>query len=128
LPIRVLIIEDSREVQEMLRALLETIGGFQILAMHATEVDATDWMYRHRGEWDLAIMDLLLSEGSGFHLVGRSKSYPNPGKVVVFSGYAVGAAIVEKCLKLGADRVFAKEDVDGLAEYLTQLSGSAAAG
>ena len=118
--VRVFLVEDLKAMQELVRDQLESVGGFELLAVSASETAATDWLQRHRGEWDLAIFDLLLQEGSGFTLLSRCRG--EPGAVVVFSDF-VTPVIRDRCLRMGADAVLDKGDFLGLRDYLKAFRG-----
>ena len=118
--VRVLLVEDLKSMQELVRDLLESVGGFELVAVSASETAATDWLLQHRGQWDLAIFDLLLQEGSGFTLLSRCRG--EPGTVVVFSDF-VTPVIRERCLRMGADAVLDKGDFLGLRDYLKTFQG-----
>lgn len=117
--IPVLIIEDSRNMQTALRDLLLTIPGVVIVGTVGTEGDATDWIHHHKTEWELAVVDLILREGSGFHLLRRLKSANPEGHVLVFSEYAT-AALKDKCVALGADAVFLKSELPAMVRHVEQ--------
>ena len=119
--VRVLIVEDSRPMQELVGDLLESVGGFEIVGMASNETAATDWLLRHRGGWDLAIVDLLLAEGSGFTLITRCNKEPG-GAVLVFSDF-VTPVVRQRCLRLGADGVISKAQFGELRRYLQAFPG-----
>lgn len=119
--VRVFLVEDQKLMQELVRDLLDSLGGFELVGCASTETAATDWLLRHRGGWDLAIMDLLLGEGTGFTLISRCDKEPS-GAVLVFSDF-VTPVIRERCLRLGADGVISKAQFGELRAYLTNLPG-----
>ena len=121
--VRVLVVEDQKPMQELLRDLLESVGGFEVVGMVANETSATEWLLRHRGGWDLAIMDLLLAEGSGFTLLTRCNKEPS-GAVVVFSDF-VTPVVRQRCIHLGADGVISKAQFGELRSYLKAFPGRA---
>jgi two-component system, OmpR family, response regulator len=118
--IAVLIVEDSRGMQAALRDLLQTLPGFEVVATVATEERATEWITENRTGWRLALVDLLLQEGSGFNIVRRLRSANPDGHVIVFSEFAT-AALREKCIALGADAAFLKSDLPAMVRYLEQF-------
>jgi len=122
--VRVFMVEDSRPMQVLLRDLLDSVGGFEIVGEAASETGATDWLLRHRGGWDLAIVDLLLAEGSGFTLVSRMNKDPG-GAVVVFSDF-VTPVVRQRCIRLGADGVISKAQFGELRAYLQAFPGRVA--
>ena len=119
--VRVFMVEDSKPMQELLRDLLDSVGGFELVGMATNETAATEWLLRHRGGWDLAIVDLLLAEGSGFTLVSRMNKEPS-GAVVVFSDF-VTPVVRQRCIRLGADGVISKAQFGELRAYLQAFPG-----
>jgi two-component system OmpR family response regulator len=120
LKVSVFVVEDSKNMQSALVDLLDVLGGFEVLAAVGTETEATDWLYRNRGKWQLATLDLLIDEGSGFNLIRRCKESPDAGRVVVLSDY-VTPVIRTRCLELGADAVFTKSEIKEFSEYVMTL-------
>ena len=121
--VRVFLVEDQKPMQALVAALLDSVGGFELVGTAASETSATDWLYRHRGAWDLAIVDLLLGEGSGFTLIGRCNQ--DPGAVLVFSDF-VTPVVRQRCIRLGADGVISKAQFGELRAYLQAFPGRVA--
>lgn len=119
--VRVFLVEDQKPMQELVCDLLASVGGFEVVGMAASETGATDWLLRHRGDWDLAIVDLLLGEGSGFTLITRCNDDPS-GAVLVFSDF-VSPAVRDRCVRLGADGVISKAQFSELRAYLQAFPG-----
>ena len=119
--VRVLIVEDAKPMQELVSDLLESVGGFEVVGMASNETAATEWLLRHRGGWDLAIVDLLLAEGSGFTLITRCNKEPG-GAVLVFSDF-VTPVVRQRCIRLGADGVISKAQFGELRAYLQAFPG-----
>lgn len=120
--VRVFLVEDTKPMRELVQDLLASIGGFELVGSVATETSATEWLLRHKGEWDLAIVDLLLGEGSGFTLITRCNKDPSAGAVLVFSDF-VTPVVRERCIRLGADRVISKGEFGQLRAYLQAFPG-----
>ena len=108
-------------MQALLADLLDSVGGFELVGVADSETSATDWLYRHQGGWDLAILDLLLGEGSGFTLLSRCNKAPG-GAVLVFSDF-VTPVVRKRCLHLGADGVISKAQFGELRAYLQAFPG-----
>lgn len=119
--VRVFLVEDQKPMQELLRDLLDSVGGFEVVGVADNETSATDWLLRHRGGWDVAILDLLLAEGSGFNLLARCNREPG-GAVVVFSDF-VTPVVRQRCVHLGADGVISKAQFGELRAYLQAFPG-----
>lgn len=119
------IVEDSRDAREALGALLET-EGFAVAGSAGTEADAIAWLHANEGSWDLAVVDLLLSDGSGFSVLRHFTSARSPGKVIVFSGF-VSEPVRNRCEALGAAAVVRKPDVSGLQDAVRASRGEGTA-
>jgi DNA-binding NarL/FixJ family response regulator len=113
----VFIVEDSLAVQSALKELIESVGGWRVAGIACGETPATDWLHKHRREWDLAVLDLLLQEGSGFGLIQRCRAEHPRGHIVVFSEYAT-PGLKDKCIAIGANAVFLKSELPQFLAYL----------
>jgi len=117
---KVFLAEDAADVRASLSALLD-LHGFDVIGMAGSEFAATQWLADHGAGWDLAIIDLVLQDGSGFHVLQRFAKARTGGKVVVFSGF-VTDAIRQRCKELGADAVFLKTDIPRLIDFLSSFA------
>ena len=125
--VRVFLVEDMKHVQAALADLLEGLGDFRLVHAATTEAEAKLWLAEHRGGWDLAVIDLVLDQGSGMGVVpAAAASRCGGGAVVVFSDYA-SDGIRGHCLRLGADAVFLKSQMQEFMDYCSELGGLAAA-
>ncbi|HEX2545582.1 MAG TPA: response regulator [Ramlibacter sp.] len=116
-----LIVEDQKPMLELIQGLLDSVGGFEVVGVASGETAATDWLYRHKGGWDLAIIDLLLAEGSGFTLLTRCNKDAY-GAALVFSDF-VTPVVRQRCIRLGADGVISKAQFGELRAYLQAFPG-----
>ena len=116
--IRVFLVEDSPRTRDLVRDILDVVGGFELVGMAADETSATEWLMNHRNGWDLAVLDLLLQHGTGFTLITRCSR--EAGSVLVFSDF-VSPAVRQRCMRLGADGVLSKEDFGQLRSYLERF-------
>lgn len=115
------IIEDNATIRENLIGTLEELASVKALGWAETENDAKGWLGGHRGEWDLAIVDLFLRQGSGLGVLEACQGRPRGQRVVVLSNYAT-ADMRKRCTQLGADAVFDKSnEIDALIEYCIDL-------
>jgi DNA-binding NarL/FixJ family response regulator len=119
--VRVFLVEDQRPMQALVSDLLASVGGFELVGVADSETGATEWLHQHPGGWDLAIVDLLLGEGSGFTLLTRCKKEP-AGSVLVFSDF-VTPVVRQRCMRLGAHGVISKEQFGELRAYLQAFPG-----
>jgi DNA-binding NarL/FixJ family response regulator len=97
------------------------VFGFDVLCITGNETVATEWLQTHGDEADVVVLDLLLLDGSGFNLIDRAKVHQPRAKVIIFSSYAT-PAVAERCLRMGADAVFRKSELDELTAYLKDLA------
>ena len=116
---RLFLVEDLHTMQVLLEAVFAAVGDIQVVGSEATEAEANLWLLEHPGGWDLALVDLVLEQGSGMTVIRRARELNPQGKVVVFSAYA-SPAVNKHCLGLGADVVFSKSET---GEFITWLSG-----
>jgi DNA-binding NarL/FixJ family response regulator len=118
--VRVFLVEDVGRMRDAMADLMGGLDGFRVVGAASTEEEATLWLDEHPRGWDLAVVDLMLDQGSGMSVLAHCNAQPDKGKIVVFSGYA-SPAIRDHCLKLGADAVFDKASTDDLLEFCREL-------
>lgn len=118
--LRVFIVEDSLNMQAALRELLASHANFDIVAAVRSEMEATEWLLENRSGWDVASVDLMLADGSGFNIVRRCRGLAPSRPVVVFSEY-VTDALRDRCVALGASAAFAKSEFHAYAEFMDKL-------
>ena len=125
--IRVFLVEDMVHMQGIVADLLSGVGDFRLAATSATEAEAKLWLSEHPGAWDLAIIDLVLDQGSGMGVVSQARSCAGEqgGRIVVFSDYA-SDGIRDHCLRLGADAVFLKSEAREFMKYCSGLEAASA--
>jgi len=116
--ISVAMIEDSREIQGLVEDLLGHIGPFHVIGRIATEHEGTVWLDHHAQDWDVALIDLVLREGSGFNLIRRYREANEKARILVLSDYAT-TPIKVRCVELGADAVFTKGEMKAFASYMS---------
>jgi DNA-binding NarL/FixJ family response regulator len=116
------IVEDNPTIRENLVGTLEELTCIAAVGFAETEVEARRWLSEHGGEWQLAIVDLFLKQGSGLGVLQECLARRGDQKVVVLSNYAT-ADIRKRCVQLGADAVFDKSnEIDALVDYCIELS------
>lgn len=118
----VFLVEDLKSIQSAMSLLLQGLGDFRIVASVATEAEAIAWLEQNPGQWQLAVIDLMLEQGSGMGVIGRCRRTSPHGKVVVFSGF-VSPGIRAHCLRLGADAAFDKNtELGAFTEFCLGLA------
>jgi two-component system, OmpR family, response regulator len=116
------IVEDSATIRENLISTLEEIAPVKVVGFAETEAEACKWLSANNGDWQLAIVDLFLKEGSGLGVLKGSQKRAPHQKVVVLTNYAT-ADIRSRCLALGADAVFDKSnDLEALFDFCAEAT------
>ena len=120
--ISVLLVEDLGHIRGVMSELLASLGDFAIVGEVATEAEAKLWVDENPGRWDLAVVDLILEQGTGMGVISKCKQALGT-RVVVFSDYAT-PGIRQHCLKLGADAVFQKAtEMQAFIDWCSALAG-----
>jgi DNA-binding NarL/FixJ family response regulator len=120
------IVEDNPTIRENLIGTLEELASINAVGSAETENEGKAWLAENRDEWDLAIVDLFLKQGSGLGVLASCRDRPARQKVVVLSNYAT-ADIRQRCAQLGVDAVFDKSnEIDALVDYCIQQSSTSA--
>lgn len=124
--LKILLVEDSTDLQALLRAMLSEIPDVEVIAIVDGEAEAVRFV--ESASADLAIVDLELQEGSGLGFLKKTDQVHTTGglKVVVFSNYS-NLVIRHRCLSLGAHAFFDKSfQIDELLSYVQQEASSRA--
>lgn len=118
---RTYLVEDNPTIRDNLISTLEELAPVQSVGSCETEDEGTEWLTHHEGQWDLAIVDLFLKQGSGLRILQACRERSPSQKIVVFSNYATREMRM-RCAELGVDAVFDKStEIDCLLAYcLTQ--------
>lgn len=120
--VNVFLVEDLQNMQSAMVQMLQGLGDFQVVATVGTEAEALAWLEQNAGNWGLAVIDLVLEQGSGMGVISRCRRTAPEAKVVVFSNF-VTPGIKAHCLKLGADAAFDKDsELSAFADFCVQLA------
>jgi len=115
-------VEDNATIRENLIGTLEELASVRPLGWAETEADARAWFASNRGQWEVAIIDLFLKQGSGMGVLEACRNRDPSQRVVVLSNYAT-ADMRKRCAEMGADAVFDKSnEIDALIDYCLALS------
>lgn len=101
--LRILLIEDSRLIQERLTSLLTQAGHMRVVAAAATEAEARAQI--ESAEYDVLLVDVELREGSGIGAIRHARRFYPQGHqpmIVVLTNYPL-PAVRARCLEAGAD-------------------------
>jgi len=116
------IVEDSATIRENLISTLEEIAPVKVVGFAESENEASAWLSSHKGDWQLAIVDLFLKEGTGLGVLKGCQNRHADQKVVVLTNYATHD-IRQRCAELGSDAVFDKSnELDELLDYCMQAT------
>ena len=111
------IVEDNVTIRENLVGTLEELTCISAVGFAETEAEAVRWLGEHSDQWELAIVDLFLKQGSGIHLAQCITRQRTSQKIVVFSNY-INGSVRKRCAQLGVDAVFDKStEIDALVDY-----------
>jgi DNA-binding NarL/FixJ family response regulator len=120
--VRVFLVEDIENLRLLVQELFASIGEYETVGSASTEAEAKLWLEENLAGWDVAIVDLVLEQGSGIGVLGHAKRKWPAKKVVVFSSY-VSPGIRTHCLALGADGVFGKDETGEFVSWLMDSTG-----
>ena len=111
------IVEDNVTIRENLVGTLEELTCISAIGFAETEAEASRWLSDNGDQWELAIVDLFLKQGSGLGVLQACMSRRPTQKVVVLSNCAT-PDIRKRCAQFGVDAVFDKSnEIDGLIDY-----------
>lgn len=111
------LVEDNDTVLANLIETLQEITEVKVIGYGATQAEASRWLSLHDGQWQLAIVDLFLREGSGLGVLSGCHNREPYQKVVLLTNYAT-PEIRARAAALGADAVFDKSsEIDELLAY-----------
>lgn len=122
--LKTFLVEDNPIIRDNLIATLEELTSVTTVGTAETENEAIVWVTNSSNEWDLAIVDLFLKQGTGLGVVSACKSRLPNQKVIVLSNYAT-PDVRKQCALLGANEVFDKStEIEQLLEFCVKLSQS----
>lgn len=121
------IVEDNATIRENLIGTLEELAAVEAVGFAETEDDGKFWLTAHTSQWDLAIVDLFLRQGSGLGVLTACRARQPHQRVVVLSNYAT-PDVRMRCAQLGVDAVFDKSnEIDALLDYCMEQGNAASA-
>ena len=126
-PLRVVLIEDSAVLRDMLSSILGGVRTLEIVGVADSEAAALVVLTRTRP--DLLIVDLELKAGTGLGILaalhGAPERFGSPA-AVVFSNHS-HPAVRARCAALGAAAFFDKSfQMDELLGYVDGMAGQGA--
>jgi DNA-binding NarL/FixJ family response regulator len=111
------LVEDKPDIRRTLVEAMEEIAPLRFVGHADSETGARQWLGAHEADWDLAIVDLFLAEGSGFGVLKDCQRRTARQKVIVLTSHSQ-ENLLARCRELGADEVFDKShDVEKLVRF-----------
>lgn len=127
LPLRVVLIEDSAVLRDVLSAILGGISALEIVGVADSEAAALVLLAQVRP--DLVIVDLELKAGTGLGILAAIHAVPErfgSPRAVVFSNHS-HPALRARCRVLGVASFFDKSfQMDELLSYMDGAAGQGA--
>lgn len=121
--LRVFLVEDSAAQCAYLIEILTTKLKVVIVGVAARESQAIDWLDRHPNQWDLALIDLFLSEGTGVGVIGHCQNRRPEQRIVVMTNHARNDSLLHHCQRLGVNAVYHKTtELDRLVAYCKSMA------
>ncbi|WP_213955016.1 response regulator [Variovorax sp. dw_954] len=115
--VRAFIVEDNATIRHHLVETLRVVAHVDPVGTADSEEDGARWLLAHADEWDLAIVDLFLKQGTGLRILEACRDRDPAQKIVVLSNHA-STDMRRKCAQLGADAVFDKaSELDDLIDF-----------
>lgn len=123
-PVRVLLVEDSTLLLRSLVATLQEFVNVEVVATARSEECALKLMRASPEAFELIIIDIFLSSGSGLGVIRAARALKMPARIVVLSNYAT-LDVRKSCVALGADRVFDKSrQIEDFIAYCGSLAAA----
>ena len=72
--LRTYIVEDNATIRENLIGTLEELAEVEAVGVAETEDEGKEWLASHPEQWDLAIVDLFLRQGSGLGVLAACRT------------------------------------------------------
>ena len=114
-------VEDNATIRENLIETLLELSNVEPLGYAETEAEGTAWLTDGHNDWDLAIVDLFLRQGSGLGVVAACQNRKPGQRVIVLSNYAT-LDVRQRCTELGVDAVFDKSnEIESLLDFCMEM-------
>lgn len=118
MPLRIFLVEDNPLIRRTMQEMLEEVVGARVVDWADTEAGAIEGM--RRVDWDVALVDLFLLQGSGVGVARAFAKRPDDRRIYVVSNYAT-PSIRERCSAVAVDGIFDKStELDHLLAVLAQ--------
>ena len=116
-------VEDSAAQCAYLAQILTSEAKAVVVGMAATEAQAVRWLEQHADQWDIALVDLFLGEGSGVGVIRHCQSRRPGQSILVMTNHARNDHLLHHCKTLGVDAVYHKAtELDSLVSYCKSMA------
>ena len=105
--LQTVLIEDSSTIREALVPALADLVNAEVVAVAETAREGIEILQKLGDNWDLAVVDLFLREGSGLAVLRTCKQRAPHQRMVVLTNYPT-EEMRRRSLELGADALFDK--------------------
>jgi DNA-binding NarL/FixJ family response regulator len=102
---RVFMVENSASLRERLERVISGLPGARVVGHSANAADAIDGIFETKP--DVVTLDILLDQGSGYQVLEKVKTLPQPPTVIVLTNYPY-PQYRARYLEAGADYFFDK--------------------
>lgn len=120
--LRTFFVEDNATIRENLIETLLELSDIAPAGYAETEAEGTAWLTEPSNDWDLAIVDLFLRQGSGLGVVAACQNRQPHQRVIVLSNYAT-LDVRQRCKELGVDAIFDKSnEIDALLDFCMEMT------
>ncbi|CAM3426499.1 response regulator [Polaromonas hydrogenivorans] len=106
--LKVFLVEDSAAQRAYLAQALRAEAKVEIVGIAETEHQAIHWLDNNADQWDIALVDLFLGEGSGAGVIQHCHDRRPDQSVFVMTNHSQNEALLHHCKLLGADAVYHK--------------------
>ncbi|MFZ6654485.1 response regulator [Undibacterium sp. TJN19] len=119
--LKVFLIEDAQKIRSVLIEVLEQIENIEVVGFAESEKEALKQL--RSIEWDIAIVDIGLREGSGLAVLSALKSDEREyGTRLVFTS-SPSRALKTRTMSLGAEGFFDKSfELDMLVDHIKAMT------
>ena len=115
--LRAFIVEDNPTIRDALAGTLREVARVDPVGQADSEREGIRWLTGNLSQWDLAVVDLFLRDGTGFSVLEACRNREPTQKMVVLSNHLTPETR-RKCMQLGADAVFDKAtEIDDLIDF-----------
>lgn len=102
-----ILVEDNPAIRESLLAAMDELTDLDVVATAETATQAARALAAYDENWDLAVVDLFLKQGSGLTVLRACQKRPPDRHVLVLTNYPT-PEMRKRCMELGADAVYDK--------------------